>query len=125
MLPKVWMDLMGEILDAFTKAFDTDRPDIIDRLYHAQPLARGPYRRLINDSIIEIERLRAQLTQQGNPVNHNPDIPEVFIATTNIELVRNAGNQLERQLMKLHAHYHGSECEICQALITWWTINGR
>jgi hypothetical protein len=65
---------MGEILDAFTQAFDTDRPDILDRLHHAQPLARGPYRRLINDSIIEIERLRAQLTQQGNPVNHNPDI---------------------------------------------------
>jgi hypothetical protein len=73
LLTKVWMDLMGEILDAFIEAFDTDRPDIIDRLHHAQPLARGPYRRLINDSIIEIERLRAQLTQQGNPVNHNPD----------------------------------------------------
>lgn len=54
---------MGEILDAFTKAFDTDRPDIIDRLHHAQPLARGPYRRLINDSIIEIERLRALITE--------------------------------------------------------------
>ena len=58
-------------------------------------------------------------------MNHNPDIPEVFIATTNIELVRNAGNQLERQLMELHAQYHGSECETCQALITWWTLNGR
>ena len=51
---------MGEILDAFTKAFDTDHPDILDRLYHAQPLARGPYRRLIDDSITEIERLRAR-----------------------------------------------------------------
>jgi hypothetical protein len=47
--------------------------DILDRLHHAQPLARGPYRRLINDSIIEIQRLRALLTQQENPVNHNPD----------------------------------------------------
>jgi hypothetical protein len=63
LLTKVWMAVMGEILDAFTKAFDTDRPDILDRLHHAQPLARGPYRRLIDDSIIEIERLRAQLTQ--------------------------------------------------------------
>lgn len=64
MLTKVWMDLMGEILDAFTKAFDTDRPDILDRLHHAQPLARGPYRRLIDDSITEIESLRAQLNQK-------------------------------------------------------------
>ena len=39
-------------------------PDILERLHHAQPLARGPYRRLVNDSIIEIERLRAQLTQE-------------------------------------------------------------
>jgi hypothetical protein len=38
-------------------------PDILDRLHHFQPLARGPYRRLIDDSITEIERLRAQLTQ--------------------------------------------------------------
>lgn len=58
-------------------------------------------------------------------MNHNPDIPETFIATSNIDLVRTAGNNLERQLMKLHAHYHGSECETCKALITWWTINGR
>jgi hypothetical protein len=55
---------MGEILDAFTEAFDTGRPDILDRLHHAQPLARGPYRRLIDDSIIEIERLRAELERR-------------------------------------------------------------
>ena len=58
-------------------------------------------------------------------MNHNPDIPEVFIATTNIELVRNAGNLLEKQLMKLHRHHHGPDCETCQALLTWWTVNGR
>jgi hypothetical protein len=55
-------------------------------------------------------------------MNHNPDI---IIAHTDIELVRTTGNQLERQLMKLHANYHGSECETCQALIAWWTVNGR
>jgi hypothetical protein len=58
-------------------------------------------------------------------MNHNPDIPEVFIATTNIELVRNAGNLLEAQLMKLHRHHHGPECSTCEALLTWWKINGR
>jgi hypothetical protein len=98
-------------------------PDILDRLHHAQP--PRPYIRLIDDSIIEIEWLRAQLTQQGNPVRHNPDIQEVFIATTDIELVRTAGNQLERQLMRLHRHHHGPECSTCEALLTWWTVNGR
>ena len=120
------MDLMGEILDAFTTAFDTDRLDILERLHHAQPLARGPYRRLVNDSITEIERLRAQLTQETKePVNHNPDIPETFIATNNIDLLRTAGNNLERELMKLHRNHHGPECSTCEALLTWWTINGR
>ena len=57
---------MGEILDAFTEAFDTDRPDILKRLHHAQPLARGPYRRLIDDSITEIERLRAELLRRDS-----------------------------------------------------------
>jgi hypothetical protein len=61
LLTKVWVAVMGEILDAFTKAFDADRPDILDRLYHSQPLARGPYRRLIDDSITEIERLRLKI----------------------------------------------------------------
>jgi hypothetical protein len=54
-------------------------------------------------------------------MNHNPDI----ISHTDIELVRNAGNQLEAQLMKLHRHHHGSDCETCQALLTWWKINNR
>jgi hypothetical protein len=54
-----------------------------------------------------------------------PDIPEVFIATTDIELVRNAGNQLERQLMKLHRYHHGPDCPTCQALLKWWDISGR
>ena len=40
---------------------DTDRPDILGRLHHAQPLARGPYRRLVNDSITEIERLKTTI----------------------------------------------------------------
>ena len=35
--------------------------DILDRLQHARPLARGPYCRLIDDSITEIERLRSKL----------------------------------------------------------------
>lgn len=38
-------------------------PDILERLRHAQPLAKGPYRRLINDSITEIERLRSLITE--------------------------------------------------------------
>jgi hypothetical protein len=58
-------------------------------------------------------------------MNHNPDIPEVFIATTNIELVRNAGNLLEAELMKLHRNHHGPDCCTCEALLTWWTVNGR
>lgn len=58
-------------------------------------------------------------------MNHNPDIPEVFIATSNIDLLRTAGNNLEAELMKLHRHHHGSKCDTCQALDTWWTINGR
>ena len=100
-------------------------PDILERLRHAQPLAKGPYRRLVNESITEIERLRAQLDQQGNPVRHNPDIPETFIATNNIGLLRTAGNRLEAELMKLHRYHHGPTCETCQALDTWWTVNGR
>jgi hypothetical protein len=63
--------------------------------------------------------------EEVSTMNHNPDIHEVFIATTNIELIRNAGNQLEAQLMKLHRHHHGPECSTCEALLTWWTINGR
>ena len=58
-------------------------------------------------------------------MNHNPDIPEVSIATTDIGLVRTTGNLLERELMKLHRHHHGPECSTCEALLTWWTINGR
>jgi len=58
-------------------------------------------------------------------MNHNPDIDELFTATTDIDLLRIAGNSLEREVMKLHRHYHGSECETCQALIAWWTLNGR
>ena len=37
-------------------------PDILDRLHHAQP--PRPYIRLIDDSIIEIERLRAELERR-------------------------------------------------------------
>ena len=70
-------------------------PDILDRLHHAQPLARGPYRSLVNDSITEIERLSV------------------------------AGNGLERELMKLHRNHHGPDCDTCQALIGWWEANGR
>lgn len=69
--------------------------DILERLVHAQPLARGPYRRLVNDSAAEIERLRT------------------------------SGNLLEEQLMKLHRNHHGPDCETCQALITWWETTGR
>lgn len=58
-------------------------------------------------------------------MNHNPDIPEVFIATNNIDLLRTAGNNLERELMKLHRYNHGPECSTCQTLATWWTVNGR
>ena len=58
-------------------------------------------------------------------MNHNPDIPETFIATSNIDLLRTAGNNLEAELMKLHRNHHGPECSTCEALITWWTINGR
>jgi NAD-dependent SIR2 family protein deacetylase len=58
-------------------------------------------------------------------MNHNPDIPENFIATTNIDLLRTAGNNLEKELMKLHRNFHGPECSTCEALGTWWTINGR
>lgn len=58
-------------------------------------------------------------------MNHNPDIPETFTATTNIDLLRTAGNNLEKELMKLHRNFHGPECSTCEALGTWWTINGR
>ena len=58
-------------------------------------------------------------------MNHNPDIHEPFTITNDIERLRTAGNNLEKQLMKLHANYHGSECDTCQTLITWWSINGR
>jgi len=54
-----------------------------------------------------------------------PDIPEVFIATTDIELVRNAGNNLEAELAKLHRYHHGPDCPTCQALLTWWDLTGR
>jgi hypothetical protein len=54
-------------------------------------------------------------------MNHNPDI----ISHTNIELIRNAGNLLEAELMKLHRNHHGPECSTCEALLTWWTVNGR
>jgi hypothetical protein len=65
---------MGEILDAFTEAFDTDRPDILERLDRSLDKFLGPrFRRLVVDSITEIKQLRAQLTEQGNPVNYNPD----------------------------------------------------
>lgn len=69
--------------------------DILDRLKRSQPLARGPYRSLVDDSITEIERLR------------------------------NAGNSLEQELMKLHRNHHGPDCDTCQALIKWWEANGR
>jgi len=42
-----------------------------------------------------------------------------------IDLLRTAGNNLEKQLMKLHRYHHGPTCETCQALDTWWTVNGR
>ena len=42
-----------------------------------------------------------------------------------IERLRNAGNSLERELMKLHRNYHGPDCDTCQALIRWWEVNGR
>lgn len=32
--------------------------DLLDRLHRSQPLARGPYRSLIDNSILEIEQLR-------------------------------------------------------------------
>lgn len=41
-------------------------PDILDRLYRARPLARGPYCRLIDDSVTEIERLRAELLRRDS-----------------------------------------------------------
>lgn len=58
-------------------------------------------------------------------MNHNPDIHQTFKPSEDIKLVRTAGNSLERELMKLHRHHHGFKCETCQALDTWWTINGR
>jgi hypothetical protein len=50
-------------------------------------------------------------------MDENPDSP--------IELIRNAGKQLEQQLMKLHRHHHGRDCETCQALLDWWAVNNR
>jgi hypothetical protein len=50
-------------------------------------------------------------------MNEIPDSPT--------ELLRQAGNQLERQLMKLHRHHHGRNCEPCQALLEWWAANNR
>ena len=50
-------------------------------------------------------------------MDDNPDSP--------IELLRNAGKQLEQQLMKLHRHHHGRDCETCQALLDWWAVNNR
>lgn len=68
---------------------------ILDRLHHAQPLARGPYRSLLNDSITEIKHLR------------------------------NVGDVLERELMKLHRNHHGENCDTCKALLDWWNAIGR
>lgn len=55
-------------------------------------------------------------------MNHNPDI---LISHTDIELVRNAGNELEQQLIKLHPNHHFKNCETCKAITNWWTINNR
>jgi len=56
-------------------------------------------------------------------MNHNPDIH--IDLTHKQQAILTAGNNLERQLMKLHRHYHGHECETCQALLTWWDLTGR
>jgi hypothetical protein len=72
--------------------------------------------------VIRFQSVAGMLTKVWMALmNHNPDI----ISHTDIELVRNAGNHLEAQLMKLHRHHHGPDCETCQALLTWWTINNR
>lgn len=40
-----------------------DTPDILDKLRQAEPIAKGPYRRLIIDAADEIERLRALIAE--------------------------------------------------------------
>jgi hypothetical protein len=53
-----------------------DDNDILDRLHRARPLARGPYCRLIDDSITEIEQLRFKLAQQeSETVDLRRDLP--------------------------------------------------
>ena len=58
-------------------------------------------------------------------MNHTPDIRQTFKPSEDIKLLRTAGNSLERELMKLHRYHHGPSCDTCQALDTWWTVNGR
>jgi hypothetical protein len=53
-----------------------DDNDILDRLRHSRPLARGPYCRLIDDSITEIEQLRFRLArQESETVDLRKDLP--------------------------------------------------
>jgi hypothetical protein len=56
-------------------------------------------------------------------MRHNPDID--LDLTPKQQAILTAGNQLERQLMKLHRYHHGPECPTCQALLTWWELTGR
>lgn len=57
--------------------------DILDRLKRAEPLARGPYRSLIEDAIIKIERQQiecmklAHLLMSGLVFVHESKITEV------------------------------------------------
>lgn len=69
--------------------------DLLERLTKAESLTRGPLYSLTVEARQEIERLR------------------------------NAGNGLERELMKLHRNHHGPDCDTCQALMQWWEANGR
>lgn len=52
-------------------------------------------------------------------------VGEVNELRAEIERLRNAGNNLEKELMKLHRNHHGPDCDTCQALIGWWEANGR
>jgi hypothetical protein len=56
-------------------------------------------------------------------MRHNPDID--LDLTPKQQAILTAGNNLEAELAKLHRYHHGPDCPTCQALITWWELNGR
>jgi hypothetical protein len=60
-------------------------------------------------------------------MRHNPDIDTTLPPQEQSWTFKllDAGNVLEAELAKLHRYHHGPDCPTCQALLTWWELNGR